>query len=121
VPPKIGYAKSLRKWLNLIKDRQSPFYRKLDELYGDSEALTRGPAQICLRAVQAFGRSFGWDKKVIIVRSTGRINLMGMHIDHRGGSVNPIAIKELFSVAEAREDDVIRLRNVEEDEFPEET
>lgn len=118
--PKVRGSKSVREWLGLLKDSTSSFYRKLDEIYGDEEALTKGPAQVCLRALEAFGESFGWDRDVIVVRSTGRINLMGMHIDHRGGSVNPIAIKEVFFIAEAREDDVVLVRNVQSDEFPEE-
>lgn len=113
-------SKSVREWLGLLQDPLSPFYRRLEEIYGDGEALTREPALVCLRAVQVFGETYGWDREVIVVRSTGRINLMGMHIEHRGGSVNPVAIKEVFFVAEARDDDNIKVRNVESEEFPDE-
>ena len=117
--PEVRGSKPLYEWLNLIKDSQSPLYHRLDALYGD-EALTKEPAQACLRAVKAFGESYGWDRNVIIARATGRINLMGMHIDHRGGSVNPIAIKEAFFVAEARDDDTVVMRDVRARKFPEE-
>jgi len=112
--------KPVREWLRLIQDRQSPFYAKLDEIYGNGDSLTREPQEVCLQVVQAFGESYGWDKKAIIVRSAGRINLMGMHIDHRGGSVNPIAIKEVFFAAEPRDDDMVVLRDVQGKEFPQE-
>lgn len=112
-------AISVRKWHAIIRDPHSPFHDKLKSLYGDGS--TSEPAEICRKAVEAFGESYGWDRDVIIVRSTGRINLMGMHIDHRGGSVNPIAIKEMFMVAEARDDDSVVLRDVYTDKFKEET
>jgi N-acetylgalactosamine kinase len=46
---------------------------------------------------------------------------MGMHVDHRGGAVYPIAIKELFLVASPRDDDVVLVRNVEAAQFPAES
>ena len=119
--PKVKGSRPVRQWLELVGHRNSSFYRKLDGLYGDGEALTRQAAQVSLRALEAFGESYGWDRSAIVARATGRVNLMGMHIDHRGGSVNPIAIKEVYLVAEARNDDVVMLRNVESEEFPQET
>jgi len=43
-----------------------------------------------------------------------------MHIDHRGGAVNPIAIKELFFIIEPRNDDLVLLRDINSAELPEE-
>jgi len=103
----------------MLADPQSAIYAKLRELYSDDEQVERA-AEFCGEAVDEFGRVYGTDRQAVIVRATGRINLMGMHIDHRGGSVNPIAIKEVFFVAEPREDDTIVIRNVEDDAYPEE-
>ncbi len=113
-------SKPVRRWLELLEDARGPLCCRLDSLHGDGEAPRREASRICLRAVEAFGESYGWDRRVIVARAAGKVNLMGMHIDHRGGSVNAIAIKELFFVAEARQDDVVRVRNVESEEFPEE-
>jgi len=56
---------------------------------------------------------------VCIVRAPGRVNLMGRHVDHQGGHVNPLAIdREVILVASPRDDDVIRLVNVRPREFP---
>ena len=41
-----------------------------------------------------------------------------MHIDHRGGHVNPIAAKEMVVVAQPRDDDYILLHDMESDKFP---
>ncbi len=113
-------SKPVSEWLDLLGDPQSPLYSLLDDIYSNGPSSTREPSQVCLKAVEAFGKSYGKDRSVLIARATGRVNLMGMHIDHRGGPVNPIAIKEIFLVAEARSDDIVKLRNVESQEFPDE-
>ncbi|MCK5806450.1 MAG: galactokinase, partial [Lentisphaeria bacterium] len=56
---------------------------------------------------------------VILCRAPGRINLMGRHVDHRGGHVNVMAInREVLVAAAPREDDVVRLRNLDVTHFP---
>ena len=56
------------------------------------------------------------DKKVVITRSPGRVNLMGRHIDHRGGGINVMASdKDIIFVSAPRdEDDVITIANTDE-------
>ena len=52
------------------------------------------------------------DRKAVIARAPGRVNLMGRHIEHRGGSVNVMAVDAAtVFIAAPREDDVIRLAN----------
>lgn len=54
------------------------------------------------------------DKKVVITRSPGRINLMGRHIDHRGGGINVMAIdRDTVFVAAPRKDDLVNISNVD--------
>ena len=54
------------------------------------------------------------DKKVVITRSPGRINLMGRHIDHRGGSINVMVTdKDTVFVSAIRDDDVVNISNVD--------
>ncbi|MDI6775414.1 MAG: galactokinase family protein [Verrucomicrobiota bacterium] len=119
MPSPVAGAKPVREWLSLLDDPRSPLHFRFREIYGAAERVAE-PARICRRAVESFAKSFGADANVLLVRSTGRINLLGTHIDHCGGSVNPIAIKELFWVAEPREDDRVLTRNVESREFPDE-
>ncbi len=53
------------------------------------------------------------DKKVVITRAPGRINLMGRHIDHRGGGINVMATdKDIVLVAAPRNDDTVNITNV---------
>ncbi|MBA7650345.1 Galactokinase [subsurface metagenome] len=75
---------------------------------------------MCLRTLEAFAKAYGADCSVIIVRSTGRVNLVGTHIDHRGGSVNPICIKQMWLVVEPRDDDLVLAKNVESSQFADE-
>ena len=112
-------ARALGEWIELLADRRSAPRRALAVTYGGDDFAVE-PAALCAHVVEEFGRAYGRDRGVIISRATGRINLLGMHVDHRGGSVNPIAIKEVFFVAEPRDDDTVTLRNIEGGEFPEE-
>ena len=42
--------------------------------------------------LECYGKRFGMDERVCIVRAPGRVNLMGRHVDHRGGMTNFLAI-----------------------------
>ncbi len=62
-----------------------------------------------LNLISLFMQKYG-DKKIVITRAPGRVNLMGRHIDHRGGSVNVVAInRDMVMVASPREDDTVRV------------
>ncbi len=59
------------------------------------------------------------DSRVLIVRSPGRLNVMGRHIDHQGGNCNLMTIGyETILAVRPREDDLIRLYNVDRARFP---
>ncbi|MHC4398068.1 MAG: galactokinase family protein [Planctomycetota bacterium] len=69
-----------------------------------------------------FASRFGSGRQIALYESPGRANLMGMHVDHRGGIVNPVATGErICAVCSRRDDDVIRARSLSgsygEDEF----
>jgi N-acetylgalactosamine kinase len=104
-------------WIELIKDTNSAFHKKLDQIYGENGYMKSKASEMCLRTLEAFDRAYGTKGGVLIVRSTGRVNLVGTHIDHRGGSVNPVCIKDMWLVAEPRDDDVVLAKDVESGEF----
>ena len=63
--------------------------------------------------IQRFIARYG-DRKAVLARAPGRVNLMGRHIEHRGGSVNVMAVEAAtVFVASPREDDVIHLANID--------
>ena len=60
-----------------------------------------------------FATRFGKHRRVCLYEAPGRVNLMGMHIDHRGGIVNPVATWErVRAVCGRRDDDLIRARSL---------
>jgi len=107
-------------WIDLVRNTNSVFHRRLNQIYVNDDGLKVRAAQMCLCTLKAFANSYGPDRNVIIVRSAGRVNLVGTHIDHRGGSVNPIAVKQMWLVVEPRDDDLVLAKNVESDQFPDE-
>ncbi|MHC4463300.1 MAG: galactokinase [Planctomycetota bacterium] len=107
-------------WIGLLKDTNSAFHSRLNQIYGDNGNLRAEAAQMCLRTLETFANAYGADHSVIIVRSAGRVNLVGTHIDHRGGSVNPICIKQMWLVVEPRDDDLVLAKNVESSQFADE-
>ena len=63
---------------------------------------------------------FGAEQPALIVRSPGRVNVMGRHVDHQGGNCNLMTIGyETIMVVHAREDDRVRLHNLDRERFGE--
>lgn len=63
--------------------------------------------------IKAFIERFG-NQKIIVTRAPGRVNLMGRHIDHQGGSSNVMCIdRETIMVVAPRTDDVVSISNLD--------
>lgn len=85
---------------------------KLDDsftmLYKDDLAIQK---ERYVRMLRSFIEKYG-DKKVSITRAPGRVNLMGRHIDHRGGGTNVMSIdRDIVFVSAPREDDIVTISN----------
>ncbi len=105
------------KWDSLLFNPSAEARRRFRQWYGEEV-----PWQQIRTVLAAFIRRHGPDRQVAIVRSPGRINLMGRHIDHQGGTVNVMAVnREIIMVAAPRTDDVVSLANTEGVQFSEET
>ena len=91
----------------------------MENIYGCDAAMLRQRRLQLLRVARAFARRHGPGRKMILIRAPGRVNLMGRHVDHRGGHVNVMAISRevVLAVAPTR-DDVVSLRHVRPGEFP---
>lgn len=60
------------------------------------------------RFIEVYG-----DKKTILTSAPGRINLMGRHIDHRGGNTNVLTVnRETMLAVSPRDDDIVNITNV---------
>jgi len=107
------------QWLRRFTRPTRSFQRVLRRIYGTDETFVNERRAAVAGVLKHFIRKFGADKPVVVARSPGRINLMGRHVDHRGGHVNMMAIdKEILLVGSPREDDVLRLTNVDSANFP---
>ena len=82
------------------------------ELYNSMEQKER-----YVNVLSGFIKRYG-DKKVIITSAPGRVNLMGRHIDHRGGGINVMAVdRDTVFIVSPREDDTVNISNTD-DTYP---
>lgn len=95
----------------LIADIQAD---KVDQMFQDMYGtVTQEQRQRYIAVLERFIGTYG-DKKVMIARAPGRLNLMGRHIDHRGGGLNVMAVdRDTVFVVSPREDDVFNLVNTD--------
>lgn len=108
---------SPHQWSRMFSEPSVTARRQLTECYG-----TEIPWQDLGGAMEAFVNRFGAGRSVAVIRSPGRINLMGRHIDHQGGTVNVMAInREILLVASPRSDDLVTLANSDGRHFSEQT
>ena len=107
------------QWLAILDRPGSELNRHLIGLYGRDETLLSSRRKAMGRLVRAFAKRHGGDREMILCRAPGRVNLMGRHVDHRGGYVNVMAIsREVLLAAAPRDDDLVTLRNVSPKAFP---
>jgi len=116
----VGGWRNVGDWIALIKEQKDAFGSRLDKIYGDNKDLKAEAARMCLQCLEEFADRYDAYGNVIIVHSTGRVNLLGTHIDHRGGAVNPVCVKEMWLVVAPRDDDLVLLKNVDSNQFPDE-
>jgi N-acetylgalactosamine kinase len=110
---------TVRDWLGRIESPRPAVARWMRSIYGDHQEVHEQKAKDLKATIECYGRRFGMDEKVCIVRAPGRINLMGRHVDHRGGMTNFLAIdRETMAVVGLREDDSVLAVNTEPKKFP---
>ena len=111
--------KTAKNWIKIF-DNLSPEVNNLfSKIYGNDSSLYEEKRQVIVKLLQEFINNYGADRQLILCRAPGRINLLGRHIEHRGGYVNVMAInREIIMAVSPRDDDLVRLRNLEKDYFP---
>lgn len=98
-------------WLRWLGDPAAA--KALTAIYGDDKQVCDAQIKQLAAVVHRFIERFGADRKALICRAPGRINLMGRHIEHRGGDINVMAIsRETVVMAAPRDDDSVTLHNL---------
>jgi|GEM_PF-97632 N-acetylgalactosamine kinase len=109
---------SVVEWLRMLEDFSPDTQKSFADIYGDDDVIISERREAYIHALEKFVKVYGTNNDVIIVRSPGRINLMGRHIEHRGGHTNYITINhEVLLVAGIRDDDIIEIHNVDARSF----
>ena len=102
--------KKTTAWLEEFKHPSPSFQHRFGSIYGDFSSLLeerrKSFSRLLVRSISLFGE----ERKVLLLRVPGRVNLMGVHIEHRGGYVNYLTIqKEIIVAAFPRDDNLILL------------
>lgn len=115
---RIRALRPVEEWIRVIEEFGPEIKESFRNIYGDEEQLISERRKVYLRTLQKFVKVYGTRNSVMIARSPGRVNLMGRHVEHRGGFTNYMTInREALLVAGLREDDVIEIHNVESRQF----
>lgn len=114
--PAASCYKPVQEWIALFEHPTRPLINYLAEIYGKDDDLIEERKKAYLSVLHLFAEKHGADRKVVLSRAPGRINLMGRHIDHRGGNVNVMSInKEVIIAAGGRPDDKVTMTNTQPD------
>jgi N-acetylgalactosamine kinase len=106
-------TRTINSWIDAFVGRDPILENRLKNIYGDDESLLDERRRTYVSLLHRFGMAYG-DDDVIVTRSPARINLRGMHVDHRGGHVNYVCInRETLVAAHARDDDQVFMLNAE--------
>ncbi len=109
---------TVREWIRKIEDQKPSLSRWLRRIYGQHEELHGQKCRDLVNVLGCYGKRFGMAERVCIVRAPGRINLMGRHVDHRGGLTNFLAIeRETMAVVGLRSDNNVVAVNTQPRKF----
>ncbi|MEW6235929.1 MAG: galactokinase family protein [Candidatus Omnitrophota bacterium] len=82
--------------------------------YGSDFSLVSRRASLLGKTVSFFRQTYPDKKELYLLRVPARINLMGVHIDHRGGWCNYVPIaRETFFCFSPRQEDRISANNID--------
>lgn len=101
------------KLLRINEDWEHKIRQKFIDIYGDDKEFVEDRRDAIIKLLKSFIEKYG-DREVVICRAPARVNLMGRHIEHRGGSINVMSVnKETLVCAAKRDDDVVNISNLD--------
>ncbi|MBI4550883.1 MAG: hypothetical protein HY710_01310 [Candidatus Latescibacteria bacterium] len=91
---------------------------RLQAIFGHHPDLIEERQTVYTTLLDVFAQTYGRQERVALVRAPARLNLKGVHVDHRGGYVNYLTIdREIAMAVSPREDDTVVLHDLESDRF----
>ncbi len=109
---------TVHQWLAKLQNNRPALRRWLRRVYGSQEDLHEQKCRDLTSVLECYGKRFGMEEKVCLVRAPGRVNLMGRHVDHRGGTTNFLAIdRETIAAVGLRDDDNVVAVNTQPGKF----
>lgn len=123
--PAVSYQ-TVSDWLKLLEGMEQQgrsaaekVWDELSSLYSEAPEVISERIQALISLIKHTAEVVGSNEKVFIVRSPGRVNVMGRHIDAQGGTCNLMTIGyETLMAVKPREDDQVRLFSVDPQQFP---
>lgn len=102
----------------LLQASSGPIWSRLSDLFGPEPERLEERYRVYSALLTDFERLYGSSERITLVRAPARINLKGVHIDHRGGHLNYMAIdREIVLAVSPRNDDLVTLHDQEESKF----
>lgn len=116
--PGVPCVRRVGEWIEHFED-PGAWRRELHGIYGRDKGLLEDRRRAWLAVLRHHAAEHGSEARALLARAPSRINIMGVHIDHRKGEVNYMTHRrETLMVAAPRADDTVTLRNVCGDSFP---
>ncbi|MDA0712297.1 MAG: hypothetical protein O3B73_19025, partial [bacterium] len=105
-------------WRDYLSGNSAVLTARLRALYGNDPEILKSRLPLYRLAIDTFIDAYGETHEIVVSRAPGRINLLGNHIEHRGGYVNYMAVnRETLLVASARQDDRVLMHNANPGRF----
>lgn len=104
----------VERWQEACQQQEATLRRALEAAYGGHQRLADGRWQLLGRMLDRFAERFASGGEVLVCRAPARINLMGVHVEHRRGEVNYVTHRrEIWLMAGPRDDDRVVLENLD--------
>lgn len=123
VMPKNSF-RPLADWHNDLQDiisgttPASGLKTALDEIYSHDQKTLNHHLELYFPLLDFVAEKLDPTQKVGLIRSPGRLNVMGRHVDHQGGNCNLMTIGyETLMAVHPREDDMVCLHHIDADNF----
>ena len=114
-----GWAAAFEAVVDEGRRTDEALRQELIEVYSNEAQVVEDRVRAYRSTLARAAEVLGIDQKVFIVRSPGRVNAMGRHIDHQGGICNLMTIGyESLMIVCPRQDDRVRLFSVDPEHFP---